>query len=193
MQPREKTKVAGLLKSSKRVPVTGRRDGFARSSYGKRTRWVTAEYLSKQKPKPPRARASTAGGSSSASSTPTGLSSAPARTAPASRAACQPAAVQVYRAVCAAFPQLTTYGGQDGHGEHVNGKAIDFMVTELRDSVTRIADFLHAPPRRARPLRHHLAPAHLDHPALRRGLRRSMSDRGSPTANHVDHVHIMVN
>ncbi len=39
-------------------------------------------------------------------------------------------AVTLYRAVCAAFPALSTYGGWDAHGEHANGRAIDFMITD---------------------------------------------------------------
>ena len=31
-------------------------------------------------------------------------------------------AVMVYRAVCHAFPQITTYGGYDAHGEHASGR-----------------------------------------------------------------------
>ena len=51
--------------------------------------------------------------------------------------------MKVYRSVCAAFPELTTYGGQDGHGEHVNGQAIDFMVPNS-DVGQRLADYLYA-------------------------------------------------
>jgi len=93
--------------------------------------------------------------------------------------------------VCAAFPELTTYGGQDGHGEHVNGEAIDFMVP---DSATgqRVADFVFA---------HHTELDLFDIIWSRHiwtiqrageGF-RSMSDRGSATANHEDHVHIKIN
>ena len=99
--------------------------------------------------------------------------------------------MKVYRAVCAAFPELSTYGGQDGHGEHVNGEAIDFMVPDSGDRPA-VADFLYA---------HH---AELDLFDIiwsqhiwtieRSGEGfRSMEDRGSATANHYDHVHIKIN
>ncbi len=174
-EPREKSPTAGLLHAGKQVPVTGRHLGdYAEVLIGKTLRWVTADYLSKQKA--PEAM---------------GLSDAPCPDGSGIESAIQPQAVKVYRAVCAAFPELTTYGGQDGHGEHVNGEAIDFMVP---DSATgqRVADFVYA---------HH---AELDlfdiiwsqhiWTIQRSGEGfRSMEDRGSATANHYDHVHIKIN
>jgi hypothetical protein len=174
-QPKEKAQSAGELKPGKRVPVTGRRQGgYAEVIVGKVTRWVTQDYLSKEKA--PEAM---------------GLSDAPCPDGSSIESALQPQSVKVYRAVCAAFPELTTYGGQDGHGEHVNGEAIDFMVP---DSATgqRVADFVYA---------HH---AELDLFDIiwsqhiwtieRSGEGfRSMPDRGSATANHYDHVHIKIN
>ena len=174
-EPREKARTAGLLDGGKQVPVTGRRMGdYAEVLIGKVPRWVTADYLSKEKA--PEAM---------------GLSDAPCPDGSEIESAIQPQAVKVYRAACAAFPELTTYGGQDGHGEHVNGEAIDFMVP---DSGTgqRLADFLYA---------HH---AELDLfdiiwsqqiwtiERASEGF-RPMEDRGSATANHFDHVHIKIN
>ena len=174
-QPREKARTVGLLDAGKRVPVTGRKmGGYAEVILDRTARWVTADYLSKEKA--PEAM---------------GLSNAPCPDGSDIESALQPQAVEVYRAVCAAFPELSTYGGQDGHGEHVNGEAIDFMVP---DSGTgqRLADFLYA---------HH---AELDLFDIiwsqhiwtieRAGEGfRSMEDRGSSTANHYDHVHIKIN
>lgn len=185
IQPREKTKVAGLVDSGKKITVTGRRvDGFAEVISGQTTRWVSADYLSRKKPVVQTA-------SSSGGGAPAGLSGAPCPDGSEIEAGLQPAAVKVYRAACAAFPELTTYGGQDGHGEHVNGQAIDFMVT---DSSTgqRLADYLYA------------NRAELDLFDIIWNMQiwtiersaegfRPMSDRGSATANHMDHVHIMVN
>jgi hypothetical protein len=175
LQPREKAEVAGLLDSGKQVGVTGRRQGaYAEVVVGKAARWVTADYLSKDKA--PEAM---------------GLSDRPCPDGSSIESALQPASVKVYRAVCAAFPELTTYGGQDGHGEHVNGEAIDFMVPSSSVG-QRVADFVYA---------HH---AELDlfdiiwsqhiWTIQRAGEGfRSMSDRGSATANHYDHVHIKIN
>ncbi|MET0998570.1 MAG: hypothetical protein ABWX73_07650 [Marmoricola sp.] len=175
VEPREKSRNVGLVKSGKRVAVTGKRLGaYSEVIVGRATRWVTSDYLSKNK-------------------TPEvmGLSNAPCPDGSGIEGAIQPAAVKVYRAACAAFPELTTYGGQDGHGEHVNGEAIDFMVPNASVG-QRLADFLYA---------HH---AQLDLFDIiwsqhiwtieRAGEGfRSMSDRGSATANHYDHVHIKIN
>ena len=50
VEPREKSKIVGLLKTDKHVAVTGRRQGaYAEVIVNKETRWVTAEYLSKKK------------------------------------------------------------------------------------------------------------------------------------------------
>jgi hypothetical protein len=175
VEPREKSKVLGLLDSGKHVPVTGRHQGaYAEVVIGRVARWVTADYLSKDKT--PEAM---------------GLSDQPCPDGSSIESALQPASVKVYRAVCAAFPELSSYGGQDGHGEHVNGQAIDFMVPSSSVG-ERVKDYLYA---------HH---AELDLFDIiwsqhiwtieRSGEGfRSMSDRGSDTANHYDHVHIMVN
>ncbi len=53
VEPREKSKTVGLVKTDKQVAVTGRRQGaYAEVIVNKETRWVTAEYLSKTKEKP---------------------------------------------------------------------------------------------------------------------------------------------
>jgi hypothetical protein len=175
IEPREKSRNVGLVKSGKQVSVTGKRLGaYTEVVVGRASRWVTSDYLSRNK-------------------TPEvmGLSNQPCPDGSGIESAIQPAAVKVYRAACAAFPELTTYGGQDGHGEHVNGEAIDFMVPDASVG-QRLADFLYA---------HH---AQLDlfdiiwsqHIwTIQRASEgfRSMSDRGSPTANHYDHVHIKIN
>lgn len=174
-QPRAKAKTTGLLKSGERVPVTGRRQGgYAEVIVNKVTRWVTDDYLSKQKA--PQAM---------------GLSDAPCPDGSSIESAMQPQAVKVYRAACAAFPELTTYGGQDGRGEHVNGEAIDFMVP---DSATgqRLADFLYANQAELGLFDIIWSQRIWTIERSAEGF-RSMEDRGSPTANHYDHVHIKIN
>jgi hypothetical protein len=120
-----------------------------------------------------------------------GLSDAPCPDGSDIEGGLQPGAVKVYRAVCAAFPELSAYGGQDGHGEHVNGEAIDFMVP---DSGTgdRIRDFLYA--HQAELDLFDIIWNHTIWTIERSGEGfRGMEDRGSPTANHEDHVHIKIN
>lgn len=175
IEPRAKSKVAGLLDSGKHIDVTGRKqDGYVEVIANKVTRWVAADYLSKKK-----------------SSGAMGLSNQSCPDGSSIESGLQPAAVRTYRAVCAAFPELSAYGGQDGRGEHVNGQAIDFMVPSSSVG-QRIADYLYA----------HQAEFDLFDIIWSQRIWtieradegfRSMSDRGSATANHVDHVHIMVN
>jgi hypothetical protein len=175
VEPREKAKVAGLLDSGKQVAVTGRRQGaYAEVIVNRTARWVTADYLSKDKA--PEAM---------------GLNDKPCPDGSSIESALQPDSVKVYRAVCAAFPELSSYGGQDGHGEHVNGEAIDFMVPSASVG-ERVKDFVYA----------HRAELNLFDIIWSQHIWtiersgegfRSMSDRGSATANHYDHVHIKIN
>ena len=204
VEPREKGRTTGLLEEDRRVRVTGRTEnGYTEVLIKQTPRWVTAEYLSNKREVPETAAVSSGAtatdgdgtapeSAASESAAPSsGLSGQPCPDGSSIESGLQPAAVKVYRAACAAFPELSAYGGQDGHGEHVNGQAIDFMVS---DSSTgqRLADYLYA---------HH---AELDLFDIIWSQRiwtiersgegfRSMSDRGSATANHFDHVHIMVN
>jgi hypothetical protein len=162
----------GLLEEGKRVLVTGREaSGRVEVVVDGRSRWVTDGYLSDEKPV-----AATAGLSMAPcpdSSVESGLTSN---------------AVAVYRSVCHAFPQITSYGGWDAHGEHSSGRAIDIMTSDvaLGDA---IAAFLQA----------HASELHLYDILWRQRIWtpvrasegwRTFPDRGSPTANHYDHVHV---
>lgn len=179
--PQEDAKTVGLIDEGKKVKITGVTEGaYAEIVVKGVARWVTAEYLDKEKPPAdPVEQARTQG-----------LSEAPCPDGSDIEGALQPQAVKVYRAACAAFPELTTYGGQDGHGEHVNGEAIDFMVPDHATG-ERLKDFLYE---------HHEELGLFDiiwaqhiWTIERSGEGfRPMSDRGSPTANHYDHVHIKI-
>ena len=97
----------------------------------------------------------------------------------------------MFRAVCNAFPELSTYGGYDAHGEHSSGRAVDFMISDPALGQA-VADWARA----------HAAELDLFDvlwsqqiwtPVRSSEGWRSMPDRGSATANHFDHVHISVN
>ncbi len=173
--PREKTRTTGTLKPGTHVAISGRRQGgYAEVVVNRAAHWVTAEYLSKDKT--PAAM---------------GLSNQPCPDGSGLEGGLQPDAVRVYRAVCNAFPELSAYGGQDGHGEHVNGEAIDFMVPSSSVG-ERVADYLMA----------HSGELNLFDIIWSQHIWtiersgegwRSMEDRGSATANHYDHVHIKIN
>jgi uncharacterized protein YraI len=173
----------GLLPSGKRVLVTGRTaDGRVEIVVRGASRWVTAGYLSDAKPDP-------AGSSSAGQSVSAGLSMAPCPDGSVEYRL-TPAAVYVYRSVCHAFPQITSYGGWDAHGEHVTGKALDIMTSDVALG-NEIAAFLQA----------HAAELHVYDILWRQHIWtpvrasegwRLFADRGSPTANHMDHVHVSV-
>ena len=165
----------GTIDESKRVLVTGR-------SLGEREEivldgnalWVTAGYLSEDKPVAEVGAAA-------------GLSDAPCPDGSVENGLTDNA-VLVYRSVCHAFPQITTYGGWDDHGEHSSGRALDIMTSDV-ELGTAIADFLQA----------HASELHLYDIIWRQRIWtperasegwRYMSDRGSDTANHYDHVHV---
>ncbi|MFT4188359.1 MAG: SH3 domain-containing protein [Aeromicrobium sp.] len=96
----------------------------------------------------------------------------------------QPDTVKVYRAVCAKFPQITSYGGMADRMEHNTGHALDIMVTgELGDEVVA---FLMENANRLG-VEQLIWEQQIWEPG---GSWRGMSDRGSATANHFDHVDV---
>jgi len=162
----------GELDAGKRVLVTGRRsDDRVEVVVDGTARWVSEGYLTEEKPV----------------AAPAGLSMAPCPD-PGVENGLTKNAVYVYRSVCHAFPQITRYGGWDGHGEHSSGKALDIMTSDV-ELGTAIADFL----------RKHAAELKLYDILWRQRIFtqerggegwRGMPSRGSATANHYDHVHV---
>lgn len=167
----------GVIEAGKRILVTGRhQDGRDEIVVDGNARWVTSGYLSKHKPV---AQSAAAGGLTMApcpdSSVENGLTSG---------------AVYVYRSVCHAFPQITTYGGWDAHGEHSSGKALDIMTSD-KGLGDEIAAYLQS----------HASELNLYDviwwdriwtPERASEGWRYYGDHGSATANHMDHVHVSV-
>jgi hypothetical protein len=186
--PREKGKPLDVLPSGGKVAVTGvRKSGFAQILYSGQVRWVNQDYLADKKPVEP----SSDGGSSSTSGATAGVSTAPCPDGSGTESGLTPSAVTLFRAVCNAFPALSTYGGYSAHGEHASGRAIDFMVSDSGLGQA-VADWARA----------HAAELNLYDviwsqriwtPERSSEGWRPMEDRGSATANHFDHVHISVN
>jgi hypothetical protein len=208
--PRERGRPLAVLPAGGRVQVTGvRRAGFAQIVLGGRVRWVTAAYLADKMPRPPKQRStggSSAGssgstgrsGSSSTGSTgsstgaaTSGLSSAPCADGSGTESGLTSSAVRLFRAACAAFPALSSYGGYDAHGEHSSGKAIDFMTSDAGLGQA-LADWARAHASEL-DLFDVIWSQHIWTPVRSGEGWRAMPDRGSPTANHYDHVHISVN
>jgi hypothetical protein len=175
-------KQVGLLDAGKHVLVTGRAaDGRVEVVVNGRSRWVTAGYLSDDKPDPVE--------SGAAAAATTGLSMAPCPDGSV-ESGLTSGAIYVYRSVCHAFPQITSYGGWDAHGEHSSGKALDIMTSDVALG-NAIASFL----------QQHASELHLYDILWRQHIWtpvrasegwRLFADRGSATANHYDHVHVSV-
>jgi uncharacterized protein YraI len=177
----------GLLPTATRVLVTGRAAGGRVEVVVRgQSRWVTAGYLAEAKPV---SGDSASAGPSSGQPVSAGLSMAPCPDGSVEYRL-TPAAVYVYRSVCHAFPQITSYSGWDAHGEHVTGKALDIMTSDVTLG-NEIGAFLQA----------HAAELHVYDILWRQHIWtpvrasegwRLFADRGSPTANHMDHVHVSV-
>ncbi len=174
------------------LAVTGQREaGRAEVLVGDERidRWVTARYLAAEKPKP-EPEPSSSGGSSGSTSTSTGLSSAPCPDGTDIEGGLTTNADLLYRAVCAAVPELTTYGGLDPHGEHYDGRAVDFMVTSSATG-DAVAQYILANASTLR-VRNIIWSQRIWTPEQASAGWRYMEDRGSTTANHYDHVHVSV-
>jgi hypothetical protein len=190
-QPSEKGKPLDVLEEGKTVALTGVvKAGFAQILHDGQLRWVNDDYLSDEKPEPePEAEPEATTGEET-STAPAGLSTAPCPDGSGTESGLTSSAVRLYRAVCNAFPALSSYGGYDGHGEHSSGRAIDFMVTDSSLGQA-VADWCRA----------HASELGLYDIiwsqriwTLQRSSEgwRAMEDRGSATANHYDHVHVQV-
>ncbi|MFC4783570.1 mucin-2 protein [Nocardioides sp. MAHUQ-72] len=187
--PDKDAEKVGLVKEGKKVLVTGRRTADRTELVvGGKARWVTAGYLAEDKPVADPATDTTT--DTTARTSTAGLSTAPCPDGSVESGLTSDA-VMVYRAVCNAFPQITTYGGWDAHGEHASGRAIDIMTSDkaLGD---QIAAFLQA----------HASELNLYDviwwdqiwtPERASEGWRDYGDHGSATANHMDHVHVSTN
>lgn len=163
-------KNVGEMDEGKKVLATGRAaNGREEIVVDGESRWVTAGYLTEEKPVE---EMGVGGECTNGTSVPSGVS---------------PNIVKVHEAVCAAFPEITTYGTFRGDGEHAQGLAVDIMVSGARGQ--EVADFVRA---------HYqeLGVSYVIYSQQIWSVQRSgegwrgMEDRGSTTANHYDHVHV---
>lgn len=161
----------GLLDAGKKVLVTGREaDGREELVLDGKSRWVSAGYLSDEKP----VTNSIDGDCTNGTSVPSDV---------------DPSIIKVHRAVCAAFPEVTTYGTWRADGEHGQGRAVDIMISgETGWAIAEMLRDNHAD----------LGIEYIIYSQKIWSVERSgegwrgMSDRGSATANHYDHVHVTV-
>jgi hypothetical protein len=98
--------------------------------------------------------------------------------------------ILVHRAVCTTYPSITAYGGLSGSGgEHATGRALDIMVSGSLG--VDVAAWLRA----------NYATFGITEIIYQQKIWtttrssegwRAMTDRGSATANHYDHIHVLV-
>jgi hypothetical protein len=97
--------------------------------------------------------------------------------------------ILVHRAVCATFPDISAYGGIGGGSEHASGKALDIMTSGARG--VEIAAWLQANCSKLGIVEIIYQQKIWTTQRASEGW-RPMADRGSATANHYDHVHVLV-
>jgi hypothetical protein len=197
-KPSEKSTLVDVLEEGEKVAVSGVVKGeWAEVVLDKQSRWVHGAYLSEEKPRPepkpepkPEPEPAVEAAAPAAEPAPTGLSTAPCASGSSVESGLVPNAVAVHRAVCAAFPSVSSYGGvRNDSGAHGTGQALDIMVTGSAGDT--IADYVRA---NAGALGVSEVLWSQKIWTVERGSEgwRYMEDRGSTTANHYDHVHVTV-
>ncbi|MEV5003625.1 mucin-2 protein [Nocardioides sp. LML1-1-1.1] len=166
-RPDKSGKKVGEVEEGEKVFLTGRTYGGREEIVvGGKARWVTTGHLSDEKPLAIDASCT------NGTSVPAGVS---------------PNIKKVHQAVCANFPEVSTYGTFRGDGEHSQGLAVDIMTSGARG--WEIAEFVRA----------NYAALGVNYVIYSQKIWsvdrsgegwRGMSDRGSTTANHYDHVHV---
>ncbi|KRB77389.1 hypothetical protein ASE01_11775 [Nocardioides sp. Root190] len=166
-RPDKRAKQVGEIESGEKVLVTGRKyaDRVEIVVAGK-ARWVTAGHLSAEKPP-------TLGGACTNGTTVPGGVSGNIK--------------KVHAAVCANFPEISAYGTFRSDGEHSQGLAVDIMVSGARG--WEIAEFVRAN-YQALGVNYVIYSQKIWSVDRSGEGWRGMSNRGSATANHYDHVHV---
>ena len=175
----------GVVDEGRKVLVTGREAaGRTEVVLDGRARWVTAGYLTDENPNQARTRTRPAASPAPEAADATG---AVCTNGSSVSSGVSPNVVAVHAAVCANFPELTSYGTFRGDGEHAQGLAIDVMVSGSRG--WEVAEFVRA--NYSELGVSYIIYAQKIWSVDRAGEGwRSMEDRGSVTANHYDHVHV---
>jgi hypothetical protein len=163
----ESSPVLAKLSVGDKVDVTGVTSGaWAQVMHNGLPRWVLAKGIAKDMP----------------------LGTAPCASGSGAESGLRPDTIKVHRAVCLLFPSITRYGGLSGRGDHATGQAIDIMVGVGNPIGYEIAAFLQAH-RAELGIEYIIWHQHIWRPATSDSW-RLMGDRGSATANHMDHVHV---
>ncbi|AMS05179.1 SH3 domain-containing protein [Acidipropionibacterium acidipropionici] len=160
-------------------------NGWTPVTYNGRAGWVSTQYLTTTKPATSTGSGTSSGSSSWASLTAGGSSGL---------SGLRPNAVGIVNRVLTAFPQIKTIYGvrSDSIDDHPSGHAVDLMLPRgTADSALgqQIANYFRA----------HASELHVQYIMWNKHIWnisrdsegwRVVADRGSATANHMDHVHI---
>jgi hypothetical protein len=175
--PGEDSRLLTVLDTGEKVHATGAVSGpWSEIAWKDGKAWVREAFLARAKP--------------SATAPAAGVSGAPCPDGSAVETGLQANTVKLYRAVCAAFPAVSAWGGRSGSGgDHGVGRALDIMSTgSLRDA---IADYVRAHAGEFG-VSYVIRAQHIWSVQRSSEGWRLMEDRGSATANHYDHVHVSV-
>jgi hypothetical protein len=180
----EDASVVAVVDAGAKLSVTATiRNGFRYIAYDGKGRWVKNQYLTDTKPKPTK--------STSSAPSSGGISMAPCPSGSSVEDGLTPDAIRVHRAVCHRYPQVKTYLGlRDSSGYHGQGRALDIMISDSTVGWD-IAKWVRA---NAKSLGVMEVIYQQQIWTVERSSEgwRGMEDRGSPTANHMDHVHVSV-
>lgn len=169
-----------VLPKGTKVSVTGKVDGlYAEVVSDGKSRWVKSQYLSATKPV--------------ADAVAGAISQAACKSGSAMEDGLTPDAIRVHRAICAMYPDITSYGGLragDTGSEHATGHAVDIMINSSSEGQA-IADWLKANYKKLG-VSQLIWEQHIWTVQRSSEGWRAMPDRGSATANHYDHVHVSV-
>ena len=182
-EPKNGASVVAVVDKGTKLAVTKTiSNGFRYVSYRSKGRWVKNKYLSDTKPKSTSSSSSGGGG---------GISGAPCPGGSSVESGLTPDAIRVHRALCHRYPQFTSFlGRRSSSGNHGSGRALDCMISDSSFGWDA-----------ARWVRANAKSLGVSEVIYRQQIWtvqrssdgwRSMSDRGSPTANHMDHVHVSV-
>jgi uncharacterized protein YraI len=184
-QPSADSSVVGTVSKGTKLSVTRTiSNGFRYISYRGKGRWVKNQYLSDTKPKSTTAISSNSSGSG-------GISGAPCPSGSSVEDGLTPDAIRVHRAVCHRYPQVTSFlGVRTSSGYHGEGRALDCMISNSTVGWD-LAKWVRANASRLGAMEVIYRQQIWTVQRSSEGW-RPMEDRGSPTANHMDHVHVSV-
>jgi uncharacterized protein YraI len=191
-QPSADSSVVAAVRKGTKLSVTKTiSNGFRYVSYRGKGRWVTNQYLSDTKPKSTTTTTTTTSSTSSGSSRSGGISGAPCPSGSSVEDGLTPDAIRVHRAVCHRYPQVTSFlGVRTSSGYHGEGRALDCMISNSTVGWD-LAKWVRANASRLGAMEVIYRQQIWTVQRSSEGW-RPMEDRGSPTANHMDHVHVSV-